>query len=910
MKISLRLALCLLLLIELRVAKGQEIDPTFNTMIGSGVYSVTNGAAQFDGKLIISGEFSSVGGSATAQFARLNSDGSLDQTFVTGTGFDGTVNEIAVQDNGKVLVGGSFTQYNGKPSANIVRLNADGTVDNSFNIGTGFNKEVSDVLIQKDGKILVSGSFNKYNNTTVNNIARLNVDGSLDATFSVGSGTGELYIYDIEVQRDGKILVGGAFETFNGKSKSRITRLNTDGSLDATFNPSGSGADYIVTCISIQVINGEDRIVIGGIFNKYNDVTSGRVARIKPDGSYDNEFQVGTGFGSSVVWDVLASFDEIFVAVSDKLAKVSETGTITDLRPGSYSSRYWLGDYGLGEIAVGGLAGNTYIGYQAGVSIITSSGTAVGSFNPALGGTGTIGSVIELSDGKLLIGGDFNSIDGHTVGNIARLNADGTFDNSFTTGTGIYGYTTPTVENLTLQASGKILVTGWFEGFNGTTNGGNLSRLLRLNSNGTLDATFNKTLWLGGPVQDIVSSPDNKVIITNRLNSSSLADQIIRLNTDGSIDNTFNGGIPVAIPNTLYSLVQRPDGRLIFAEAGTGQTTLKYLNTDGTTGNILATIPGTIGNMMIITGPDNELYITTRGYSSGAGVSTYRVDANGTVHNFTSFSASLYYAIASVSGMALSDNTLLIGGYFDRSYDGSGTSTPIRPYFAALDQNGKPQPGATALFDGSTGSIFPLSNNRILVTGSFTKVNNVAKKNYVMLKKPANVPQAPSNLLGEFKSQNIVEISWGDNSDNEAAFEIQRSPAQTNNYATVYQAKANATSWTDTIANSVGVYKYRVRATNFAGVSNYAESQLIMGIEDESASANAVYPNPTRGVVYLNKEALTRATVVTVNDISGQTVFSSQAEESIDLSFLPRGVYILKLQDQSSSTVTRLVKID
>lgn len=908
MKISLRSFLCLSLFFQLLMAHGQEIDAGFSTKItGTLGLSVKAGAAQPDGKLIIAGAFDVINGWPVQGFARLNSDGSLDQTFVTGTGFDSEVADVAILSNGKILVGGYFTRYNNEPAPYLIRLNADGTKDASFNVGTGFSSAVFDVAVQQDGKILVAGHFTKYNNATANNMVRLNADGSLDNTFSTGSGIGtESYIHDIEVQRDGKILIGGSFLNFNGQAKPRLVRLNANGSLDATFNPSGSGPDYLVTCISIQVVDGEDRIVIGGYFDKYNGVTSGRIARLKPDGTYDTEFQVGAGFGTAIVLDVLAYFDEIFVGVSTKFAKVNKTGTV--ITSFSQSSTQWLGDYGLGQIAVGGNFAQISSVNRSGLAIVSSGGTPLSTFNPVLALAGTIRTVKELSDGKLLIGGDFTNVDGHAVGNIARLNADGTFDNTFNTGTGFSSGPAGAVDKIVIQSDGKILVGGWFDKFNGT--GSNeLARLTRLNSDGTLDGTFNKTLYLGSPVRDLISLPDNKIIIGISSNGT-VANQVIRFNANGSIDNSFNAGAPVDITQGFDGLQMLSDGRIVFAQPGTSETVLKVLQPDGTIGATLATIPGVVKKM--ITGPDNVLYAATGGNSSGASASFYRVDANGSVFKpNVSLHTSVPYGIGGIYAMALSNNTLLTGGYFDRIYYSGTSNNFTQPWFAAFDQNGALLAGATASFDASVSDIFSLSQGRILVTGNFSKVNDVQKKKYVMLKTPANAPQAPSDMVGAFKTGQVIELSWSDNSTNESAFEIQRASRQGNDYVTIRLAKPNETTWKDTLANNAGSgFKYRVRATNFAGASAYTESQLITGVERGYFSSHALYPNPTSGIVYLNKEAIHPATIVSVLDISGQIKFTAKATESIDLSFLPSGPYILKLQDASSSTVTRLVKIN
>ena len=98
--------------------------------------------------------------------------GDIAQSYGATPGFNGTVSAIATQTDGKILVGGSFTSYKGVTENRIIRLNSDGTKDNSFNTGTGFDATVYTIEIQADGKILVGGNFSSYNGDLENFIIR------------------------------------------------------------------------------------------------------------------------------------------------------------------------------------------------------------------------------------------------------------------------------------------------------------------------------------------------------------------------------------------------------------------------------------------------------------------------------------------------------------------------------------------------------------------------------------------------------------------------------------------------------------------------------------------------------------------------------------------------------------------
>ena len=188
-------------------------------------------AVQADGKIVVGGDFTTMSGVASNRIARLNADGIPDTTFTTnlGTGSNAVVYAVVVQADGRIVVGGFLTTLNGVGSNRVARLNADGTPDTTFttNVGTGFNNQVYAAAVQWDGKIVVGGFFTTLNGAISNRIARLNADGTPDTTFATNVGTGfNNQVNSVAVGADGKIVVGGEFTTLNGVSSNRIARLN------------------------------------------------------------------------------------------------------------------------------------------------------------------------------------------------------------------------------------------------------------------------------------------------------------------------------------------------------------------------------------------------------------------------------------------------------------------------------------------------------------------------------------------------------------------------------------------------------------------------------------------------------------------------------------------------------------
>ena len=285
-----------------------SVDGSFS--IGSGFNSGVRGVAvQSDGKVLAGGAFTSYNGTSTNYIARLNTDGSLDTSFSVGSGFNNIVWSIAVQSDGKVLVGGNFTSYNGTSVNRIVRLNTDGSVDGSFSVGSGFNNIVYSMAVQSDGKVLAVGRLTSYNGTSTNRIARLNSNGSIDTSFSVGSGLNG-GVYSMAVQSDGKVLVGGQFTSYNGTSTNYIVRLNSNGSIDTSFSIGSGFYSEVVynTAVRSIVVQSDGKVLVGGFFTSYNGTSTNYIVRLNTDGSIDTSFSVGSGFDNTV-WSIAVQSD-------------------------------------------------------------------------------------------------------------------------------------------------------------------------------------------------------------------------------------------------------------------------------------------------------------------------------------------------------------------------------------------------------------------------------------------------------------------------------------------------------------------------------------------------------------------------------------------------------------------------
>ncbi|MEO7080091.1 MAG: delta-60 repeat domain-containing protein, partial [Flavobacteriales bacterium] len=260
-------------------------DTSFHTsgVTTNGLPRVVGCVLQPDGKILISGRFDTYNGVARVNMARIYPDGSLDTSFdpglSTGTAVSSQIDEMVLLPNGQLLITGRFSTYNGVPRKSIVRINPDGSLDPSFDAGTATTSEMSACAVQPDGKILIGGNFLSFNGVEGNKVARLNADGSVDTSFNAGnSATGsEPYgVWVIIPQADGKMLISGRFTSFFNGSMAYLARLMPDGSGDPTF-VQGTGFNNWVRIIH-QQSNG--KLLVGQTATEYNGTAIGKLVRL------------------------------------------------------------------------------------------------------------------------------------------------------------------------------------------------------------------------------------------------------------------------------------------------------------------------------------------------------------------------------------------------------------------------------------------------------------------------------------------------------------------------------------------------------------------------------------------------------------------------------------------------------
>lgn len=274
-----------------RLNEDGSIDPTFRADVG---YWVRHMALQPDGKIVIGGFFTSVGGVKVNRLTRLNADGSRDSSFNVGSGCEGKVVppdptdpfvfQVAVQADGKILVTGNFATYNGANVMGIMRLNENGALDGTFRSGSGLNSWGRSLNVLADGDILLSGWFTSYDNKDFNRLVRLNSDGTPEMTFRPFFGD-KTAIYSTAVEAEGKVIAAGHSLNEQGLFLREIARLNADGSVDESWV--GRTTDKTESIL----LQEDGKLLVGGYFRTANGVTRTMLARFNADGSLDTEFQ-------------------------------------------------------------------------------------------------------------------------------------------------------------------------------------------------------------------------------------------------------------------------------------------------------------------------------------------------------------------------------------------------------------------------------------------------------------------------------------------------------------------------------------------------------------------------------------------------------------------------------------------
>ncbi|MBM3879720.1 MAG: hypothetical protein FJ387_08375 [Verrucomicrobia bacterium] len=583
-----------------------SLDAGFKPAVrgGGGVVRAVEG--QPDGKWLVAGTFAFADGQPRVDLTRLNADGTLDATFNPGSGPNGSVSVIRRLADGKIVLGGGFTEFAGKPALRLARVYADGALDEDLRPGDLFpNDHVSALAVLSDGRLAVASY--RLDRPAALPLALLRSNGQRETSFapSFANGIHPPAISAILEQPDGRLLVAGLFLEVNGQARRGLARLFPDGSLDPSLNVVLDAP--AATLLHAAALQDDGKIVLVGDFTSVNGQPRHAVARVGANGELDLGFHVSHPaltaqsavfsvavqadgklllvgrFASNapgpLELDVLrlnadGSADATFVGhVDADPAELTREGIRGVRTLGQGRSLIWGGFRSVEGVAVTGLAR------------LDNSGLPEASFTANLEEGGQVYSVARLPDGRLLCGGAFRMIDQTPRANLALLNPDGTTDGSLDPGT---TFASGHVNRVAVQADGNFLASGYVPDANGALQ----PKFRRLLTNGAEDSSFAPAFAPSGggqSVQALLPLPDGRLLLGGAFvigtNPRSQNVNVVRLLASGAVDPTFTGAPQVDQP--VHALALQPDGKMLIAGgfngvSGVSRPCLARLHADGT----------------------------------------------------------------------------------------------------------------------------------------------------------------------------------------------------------------------------------------------------------------------------------------------------------------------------------------
>ncbi|WP_178377133.1 T9SS type A sorting domain-containing protein [Chryseolinea serpens] len=864
------------------------------------------GAAYPDGRLIIwAGDLASADGERVPGIVRLLADGSIDHSFSAGTGFHAQyfpelnfeVNDILIQPDEHILVAGTFVSYDGKKADKVVRLNPDGTIDPSFNAQATGPGIVFDLELQADGKILVSGGTH-INEKTPGALIRLNADGSLDQSFVLGESFQHGNVYSTKVQSDGKIVA--IYDPVVSTGFSYLQRFNTDGSADTPFKKEMT--DRGATQFDFQMVDGQQYIVLLNTGWEF-------LGRFKPDGTRDAGFLNGFQsmdpqsifiinneiycYGQTVSrvmdnglrddaspkiyrgprsWITYAGNGNFYLSSDGRLdthapldlfkinltgddvagfdANLARTATISGVVPVEAQKVILFGDFDRVNDAP-----------EKNIVLLDDHGSVDPSFTAGNLFNDAVRTVVRQPDGNLIVAGDFTSFDGMARYCMVRLHADGTLDDSFQAPAFLAdgkkrGYT------ITLLTDGKMLVQ-----ISGSLSIGNgIEALFRLNPDGSLDRAFPVSHDINNLLTLITVAPEADGKVMALLNGSDSKQYLKRYESDGTLTDVGsldvylrlgNGEKPNVDGTTFYGFsgVASPTG-------GGGATQLVRLKPDGKKDESFSPFFFNLPNRRYNASRFQDK-IAVFGLFERAGVNLTQTETTG-------------YPIAKL---------------------------------ALVDMQGNVMPGFSVPIDGIPSNLVQINDTDFMLTGPIKSVDGEHFYGAAWLTVAPGLPKAPSNVQAVIEN-NRIKMTWSDNANNETGFEIQRLDRETQVYTAIALTGADVTALLDTANIANQNFFLRIRAVNAAGASAFVDfNSIILDAAPETKTEMiSVYPNPARNVVAISGASVRETNVTLVDTMGKEVQFRWLDENTIDISGTPPGVYILSVATENGVVARKIVK--
>jgi uncharacterized delta-60 repeat protein len=839
----------------------QGVDPAFSTVYVNGV--VFSMALQADRNVLLAGYILGIGQSSATNLVRISSNLVMDTNFLPASDF--YVYSAVVQPDAKILLGGTFTTINGQTQSYICRLTANGTLDNEFHpvvLGVGPSAFVSSIALQTDGKIIVGGTFTNLCGHARSAIGRLNSDGTLDPIFNPRADGYSPTVSSVALQDDGKVLIGGQFQRLAGLSCTDIGRVNNtepatqslarNGSTvtwlrggtspeiyAAAFDYSNDGSNWVSIGNGARVSGGWQitgasipagatlrarGFLTGGAHNSsswYVESTSGNPVLTSQPLSRTNiagtlaSFSVaaagpppltyqwfkdgvplqdsGTIFGSLTpslsISNVLhANGGDYFVAVTASSGSVTssiaqltvidpvilqpplsqsvspgQSATFTVVAAGTSLKYQWRKN----AIAIAGATGtslamanlqsgnagnydvlvtNSFGSLTSAPAMLSVNTVFVDSFNPFA--SGRVDSLAVQTDGSVIIAGEFGSLAGSTRSGFGRVTSAGGLD-SFAPNIGGSG-----VMEVAIQPDYKILIGGYFFTINGQTH----NRLARFNPDGSVDMSFNPNISPSDWVDCVVPLLDGKTLV------GSAGLNLARLNDSGAPDASF---LQMA-PGEVEAVAVQPDAKILI---GGYFPYLRRLHPNGALDNtIYFPIGGdNVSIMTIALQADGKILLGGRFITLSAPTRTnlVRLNADGSLDNSFKADATIYVTSLAVQ----TDGKIIVGGNF------SSLAGQSRTNIGRLNSDGTLDPTFDPGASDTVNSVTLQPDGKILVGGAFSKLAGTTRSGVGRL-----INTDPASQTLTYDGSDIVWLRSG------TAPEI---------WTSTFAVSTNGTNWAD-----------------------------------------------------------------------------------------------------------------